>query len=341
MKPRRSEQAVFAWVFILAMVAIAGLQAVSRWDARLDTAQRIRAQLVAWGLFVDGLESVVDPDEVDRRIAFLESNIPEARVQAARWLAAHGVRGASDAIAASMRDAGTLRPCQLAHSLGQLGDERWVDTLAEAVRQPSNTDLRVCATMALGELASPRAVTALIDAYRDNITPTTALTGLGNIAHPSAAEFLQQVFDHPRNDRERHAAGIALEKIQMMDQADRVPALIERVQTQLAQGQPLDRWALRQLAERSDPRTPEVMRRLLVDAETLSENDRVAIAAVLVAQGEPGRKVLAHLSRTLSADKVTRSIASAAMRLMRTSHESAPATPSLTDHDAASARRAD
>jgi len=316
MKSLRSEQVVFAGIFILGVSILAGVQAVSRWDARPNTAQRIRAQLVTWGLPVQGIDAAVDPAEVDRQVSFLLSDISEQRVQAARWLARRGVRSATDEIASSMQAAGTLRPCQLAHSLGKLGDERYVDTLADAVRQPSNTDLRVCATMALGELASPRAVTALIEAYHDRITPTTALIGLGNIAHPSAVAFLQQVVDQPRNERERHAAATALEKIRIMERPDPVPTLIERVRAGVTEQESLDHWALRKLAEHSDPRTPPAVRQLLIDAKALSERDLVAAAAMLVAHAEPGRAVLADLRQSSSVDEGMQSVTLAALRLI-------------------------
>lgn len=130
-----------------------------------DLEQQIAAKLVSWGVAPDGMRLPVSDEAVDRHIRMLQSPIGEKRVRAARWLSARGVRRGEEAIAEAMTDPGTARPCQLAHELGGLGSNRWVDTLANAARNPSSTDLRVCATIALGKVASPKAVQALSEVY--------------------------------------------------------------------------------------------------------------------------------------------------------------------------------
>ena len=75
--------------------------------------------------------------------------------------------------------------------MGELGDDRWVDELIAATRQTSNTDLRVCATIALGDLQSLKAVEALIESYRND--GLFALNALSRIADPTTLEFFQQV----------------------------------------------------------------------------------------------------------------------------------------------------
>lgn len=103
----------------------------AQWRAAAEAApsapERIAATLVRWGVAVEGVAPPVDPEARARHEQLLSSDIGEERVRAARWLAARGVRSAGARIVDAMNDPGTMRPCQLAHSLGSLGDERWVD----------------------------------------------------------------------------------------------------------------------------------------------------------------------------------------------------------------------
>jgi HEAT repeat protein len=115
-----------------------------------------------------------------------------------------------------MRDPATLRPCQLAKSLGELGDARYVSLLAAAATQTENADLRVCATIALGDLASSTALSALVDAYQRELVTTTALSSIGLIGDPSALPFLRSVAASPRNDSERRSALLAIRRIEIL-----------------------------------------------------------------------------------------------------------------------------
>jgi HEAT repeat protein len=220
----------------------------------------------------------------------LWSSDGEERVRAAWWLGERGVRQAGPQIVAAMNDGGTLRPCQLAHNLGKLGDERWVDQLLQASRKPSSLDLRVCATDALGDLSSARAIDGLMDVYRKNLAPVSALESLGKIAEPSTLPFLRSVADHPRNKVERRVALRAIECAEIMSQVDPVPALIRRVESS-THGRFLDSWAVRKLVDRGDARAVSIFAQAIGRPNAL-EDDQIILAAALLTVGEAGTAAL-------------------------------------------------
>ncbi|MDK1030877.1 MAG: HEAT repeat domain-containing protein [Planctomycetia bacterium] len=279
--------------------------------------QQIAATLVSWGMFADGIVLPVDQDEIDRHIAQLGADISEQRVRAAHWLASRGVRQAGPAIAAAMNDAGTARPCQLAHDLGFLGDDRWVGPLARAAKHRSNADLRVCATLALGELASPKAVDALISAYRRGMAGRLAIESLGKIADPSALSFLKSVARAPRNEFERQAASEAIGRIEIMQQRDPVATLLSRIKDS-ARRMSLDAWAARKLVGFQDKRAVPVLQEVYVEIGAGRRADHVLLAAALLANGECGIAALKNLAADNSGSAMHASaIAQAALRLKK------------------------
>lgn len=249
-----------------------------------DYKQQIYATLVSWGVSLDGMALPVSREEIDRHVTLLWSDIGEQRVQAAAWLASRGVREAGPAIAASMKDEGTYRPCQLAHSLGFLGDDRWVESLADATWHPTNVDLRGCATIALGELGSPKAVDALINAHRQQAIGSHALTVLGSIADPTALPYLHSVVQAPRNEFDQRTAADAIERIVLMQQKDPVAVLIDRVRRSAERG-PLDAWAVRKLASLGDPRAAEVFQQAFLVGSS-NKTELVILAAAMLSQGQ-------------------------------------------------------
>lgn len=278
-----------------------------------DTEQRIVAVLASWGLTLDGIVSSADPVEIERRVADLYSPIGEKRVQAANWLASRGVRASAANIAVAMSDPGTPRPCQLAKSLGELGDDRWTDKLVAATQQKSNADLRVCATIALGELQSPQAVDALIESYRNG--SLFALDALSRIADPSTREFFQQVVSTAPNRHEREIANVAIERIEVLQHADPAEALIERLKQQTAQRR-IDEWTIRRLATLQDVRAVTALREAF--EQTDKTNERVWLAAALFVHGDAGRVVLSELSQSTSPTVMSKggpAIAQAALNL--------------------------
>jgi len=264
-----------------------------------DLRQQVVAKLASWGLSLDGVKAPVSEAAVEQRLADLRSPVGEVRVQAARWLAARGLRETGPSIAAAMDDPGTRRPCQLAKSLGELGDSRWTGRLVQATQHPSNVDLRVCATIALEQLESPQAVEGLIAGYRRDVSPKTALQALGKIGHPAALPMLRDVVQHPRDAIEARLAKQAIERIELMQRDDPIPGLIERIKTATAGF--VNPWAVRQLAERGDERAVSALRDALEHlGRAGSTSDRVTLAAALLAHGEPGRTALRSLARAES-----------------------------------------
>lgn len=302
-------------IVILFCLAMSIVQFIATKRAAPDTSMRIAATLVSWGLKTDGLSLGVSADEIDRNVALLLSPDSEERVQAADWLASRGVRESGQQIATAMADEGTLRPCQLAHSLGRLGDEQWIGTLLAAAKQPDNMDLKACAKLALCELASPSSVDALIDLCRSDSSRKMTLEALGRISHPSALEFLRSVASSPRDDIERDITLRAIERIELMQQADPIPLLIERVQI-FGQGDHFETWAVRTLARLHDARAIPILQHALHSLQ-ISGDERIVVAAGLLAHGEAGTAALQQIVDSQPQSNVGRT-ALAALQLIDT-----------------------
>ena len=286
---RGTRRIFIALMLYIAVVTVA--QRIARQREAPDYSQQIVATLVSWGHFPNGVSPPVDPDEIASHIALLQSDIGEQRVQASHWLASRGVRQAGPAIAAALNDSGTYRPCQLAHDLGFLGNDRWVGLLADAAKHPRNADLRMCATLALGELASPKAVNALIDAHRRGAAGCLPIKSIGRIGDPLALPFLRSVAKSPRNESELRAARNAIDRIEVLQQPDPVPALISRVKDSARKGS-LEAWAVRRLVDFQDRRAVPVLRDILINGVKRRETDHVILVAALLAHRDAGMVAL-------------------------------------------------
>ncbi|MCI0363318.1 MAG: HEAT repeat domain-containing protein [Phycisphaerales bacterium] len=311
--------------FVLMVTVVQGWIALRD---RPNQSQRIAAILVSWGIEPDGFKLPVNADEIARRVALLKSADGEERVRAAHWLAAHGVRDAGPAIASAMHDPGTLRPCQLAHALGHLGDEQWTNELIWAATQPWNRDLQVCATLGLEELASERAIDALIEIAEHGSARTSAIDALGVIGDARAVPDLQRIAAASEDRHTRETAFRALERIRLLTAADPVPALVERLTASIPSGN-TDVWALRCLARlgarEGDGRAGPALARALND-ESLSSRHREFMAACLVACGEEGQSALSGCSSSNSA--AVRLVAQSALALVQQSSNAAgPSSP--------------
>lgn len=295
----------------------------SRTDAA-SSAERIYATLVTWGADSSGLVSPVDEAEIERHIGLLWSDDGEQRVRAAHWLAARGVRHAGDEIAASMADPGTRRPCQLAHSLGKLGDEQWIDELLVAAMQPSNTDLRSCATLALTDIASAKAIDALIELTSKDPSRVFAVRALGEAGDARALEHLRMLRDRAANSTHRRVAEMAIERVELLSQADPVPDLLRRIENG-ANGGRIDEWALRHVARRADPRCVDSIARLLA-APDHTDRTRELLAAVLLACGADGRAALTRASN----DRLSESREISSIALSLSAPDDAPQRDRLT-----------
>lgn len=295
---------VILLAFVLTMTAVQGL---SELRERPNQSQRIAAIIVSWGVSPEGFRVPVEQDEIDRRVALLRSADGEQRVRAAHWLAAHGVREAGAAIVASMHDPATLRPCQLAHALGQLGDGQWTSELVWAAKQPWNRDLQVCATFGLQELASERAIDALIELAESGSARTSAVEALGAIGDARALPMLEQLV---KSTSERHvlnSAVRAIDRIRLLSMPDPVPVLLGQLEEGVRDGQ-FDAWALRCLARFGDERAVPHLKAAL-QTSSLTGSERESVAACLLVCGDKGRLALAHCSMddTTTAGAVARS----------------------------------
>jgi HEAT repeat protein len=288
------------WAIIaISCVIIWALENFSGHEAIPDYSQRIAAKLISWGFTLDGFSLPVEQNEIDKHIKLLGSAVSEERVQAAQWLAVRGIREAGPIIAFAMTDKSTIRPCQLAKSLGSLGDKRWTPLLIDATKHPSNIDLRVCATLALSELAPSDAVNALIDVYRRQAAPASAIIALGRIADTSALNFLQTVADSTEHEFERSLALRSIEQIEIMQRFDPVPSLIERVRRK-SNNNSLDEWAVWKLADLEDMRGFEALTDTLLQLGDQKTDDQVILAAALLAHGEPGISALRDIAESES-----------------------------------------
>lgn len=275
------------------MVAVQMPRVVQGWREAPDARQRIAALLVSWGCRPPGMTLPVEDAEIAPRIEALKSPDGEERVRAARWLAEHGVRDAVPRIAAAMWSPGTGRPCQLAHSLGGLGDSGVVDDLLNGASQTANTDFRVCALIGLRDLASQQSVEGLLLLCDDPFAASLAVEALGEIADARALPRLSR-FGESDDPSLRRATARAIERIGIVSTDDAVPALLGRVQEAAKAGR-ADTWAIRWLARAGDQRAVEPLAAALVEPR-LGRFEREIFAAALLALGKPGIAALREIA---------------------------------------------
>lgn len=314
------------------MVAVQMPRFVRGWRDAPDARQRIAALLVSWGCRPPGMALPVEDAEIAPRIEALKSPDGEERVRAARWLAEHGVRDAVPRIAVAMWSPGTGRPCQLAHSLGGLGDAGVVDDLLSGARQTANTDFRVCSLIGLRHLASEQSVEGLLALCDDPFAARLAVQALGEIADARALPHLRR-FSQSDDPSLRRAAALAVERIELVESDDPVPLVSARLRDSADDGR-LDLWAVRWLARADDERVvaplAATMRVPGRRRGGLSRDDREALAAALLAHGEPGiaalREIAASADEYLGVSRAgaARGVAGAALELNNPARGSAP-----------------
>jgi len=300
-------------LFVLLSVFIGVMSLPEFWSDGPDASQRIAAIIVSWGVALEDSQPPVDRESVDRHLRLLRRGQGEQRIEAARWLASHGVREAAGPIARAMEDPLTTRPCQLAHSLGRLGDGRWSDQLVRAANQSYNRDLQICATIGLKKLASRQTVEALIDLAQHGTARTTAIEALGVIGDARATPDLREIVNSSTNRFERRAARTALQRIERLNRKDPVPALLARLKASLDDGH-VNEWALRWLANKADERAvPRLVSYL--NRSTVSTKQREYLAAALLAHDKAGISALRHVA---DSDSPGRGVAQSALSLVNT-----------------------
>jgi HEAT repeat protein len=147
--------------------------------------------------------------EVQRLIAQLRDAVAEVARDAASALGEH-------------RDAGAVAPlidvldnrdgyfhlvarCAAATALGQIADQRAIDSLIAALRDPM-AEISVEAATALGNIRDDRAIPALIEVagnasgYFLWMSRRAAIRALGNFAHQEAQMQLRQIADNRMDD---------------------------------------------------------------------------------------------------------------------------------------------
>lgn len=294
-KPAKPRSTVwFILIVTIGMIAAQSPRMMQGWRDAPDGRQRIAALLVSWGCRPPALTLPVDDGEAAARIEALKSPDGEVRVRAAHWLAEHGVRDAVPTIVSAMWSPGTGRPCQLAHSLGGLGDAGAVGDLLSAANQPGNTDLRVCAMIGLRDLASDQAVDGLLALCDDPFTASLAVSALGEIADARALPRLRRFDTESDNPSLLRAAALAMERIGLASGDDPVPALSRRVRDAAAKGD-ADAWAVRWLARAGDERAVAPLAAAMKEPR-LDRSGCELLAAGLLAHGEGGASALREVA---------------------------------------------
>jgi len=131
-------------------------------------------------------------------IAQLRSIIPDRRWAAADALAERNEERVVEALIRAMRDpAGTRRVCVMAKALGRLRDPRAVGVLTEAAFDPGNEDLRVCAIQSLGMIGDKRAIPKLVEAIEQRNMPIEAAKSLARLGSDAAVEPIARAAQDP------------------------------------------------------------------------------------------------------------------------------------------------
>lgn len=128
----------------------------------------------------------LDPQEREKLIESLFSREAPDRWRAAGILASWREPAALWPLIATMQDgAGTGRTCLISQALGKLADPAAVPALIEAAQHRSNVDLRVCATHSLGQIGDAGAISFLewrsVDRSASEGDRTVAISALGEI----------------------------------------------------------------------------------------------------------------------------------------------------------------
>ena len=154
-------------------------------------------------------------------------------------------------VAAMQDDAGTRRTCLISQALGKLADPAAVPALIEAAQHPSNVDLRVCATHSLGQIGNDSAISFLAGRSADRSLGegdrSVAISALGEIGSPLAVPVLKEIASSDARPMLRSFAASAIRQIGLL-QGDAEKNLLSALGDNSDWIQ--DDWTLRQLHHR-------------------------------------------------------------------------------------------
>jgi HEAT repeat protein len=244
--------------------------------------------------FASGTRAVV-PDDTATLLANLESSFPGTRWEAAKELAARREPQAVEAVIRAMRDPrGTIRVCVMASALGRLKDPRALSALTEAVFDPGNRDLRLCAIQSLGmigaRMGDERGVMPIIHVASDPQLRLWMIMALGELGSPSALPYLVSLGNKQKPSL-RKAVNEAQWKIAQLSAADPVLSLSDVLASEALARRRM--WAAFRLGELQQPDSIPVLMQALDDE---NRDVRGRSAAALIRIGDAALPKLRQLA---------------------------------------------
>jgi HEAT repeat protein len=216
-----------------------------------------------------------------------------------RWVAARKLGEWRDVnalwplVAAMSDDSGTRRTCLMAQALGKLRDPAAVPALIDAAQHPRNVDLRVCATYSLGEIGGESAIEFLVERAADKSVSegdrSVAISALGEIGSPRALSALEKIRSTSHDAMLRSIAASAIHQIKLL-QANAVENLLGAIGDNSDWIQ--DDWILAQLQRRWSERAAGGLNEILRANDKLSRGLKLEITALLTAQESVERETL-------------------------------------------------
>lgn len=221
----------------------------------------------------------------------------------------------------------------MASALGHLKDPRALSALTEAIFDPGNRDLRLCAIQSLGMIGERSAVPTLIEALQAGNMPIAAanaiarmgdergvtpiihvardpqlrlwmIMALGELGSPAALPYLASLGDE-QNPSIRNAVDEAQWKIAQLSVADPVSSLSDVLANEVSANRRM--WAAFRLGELKQPDTIPVLIQAL-DDENRDVRGRSAAALIRI-----GDAALPELRQLAMSDSVQARLTAAAV----------------------------
>jgi hypothetical protein len=206
-------------------------------------------------------------------------------------------------------DAGTARTCLISQALGKLADPAAVPALIEAAQHRSNVDLRFCATHSLGQIGDEGAIEFLERRSMDRSVSegdrTSAISALGEIGSIRALPVLQEITSSETRPMLLSFATSAIRQIELL-QGDAATNLLGALCDHSDWIQ--DDWILAQLHRRWNGQIAARLNEILRAHADTPRTPRSQIMALLRAKGAVEQTTIESL--TLSAGRQNRWLAS-------------------------------